>query len=212
MNIIWNPQEIERQSMQIIEGYLQGYEFTPIQKAVVKRVIHTTGDPGIIEQIKFHPGAVQAGREALQQGKNVFADVNMLKAGINRRRIHGYGGEIYCSIAEPEIGLAAQDWQITRAAASMRLFAEQLDGAVIAIGNAPTALFEVIDMIEKGSARPALIIGTPVGFVGAAESKALLVAKNLVPYITVTGTRGGSSIAVSMINALLYYEEENSAD
>jgi precorrin-8X/cobalt-precorrin-8 methylmutase len=212
MNIIWNPQEIERQSMQIIESYLQGYDFTPSQKAVVKRVIHTTGDPGIIEHIKFHPGATQAGREALRQGKNVFTDVNMLKVGINRKKIHGYGGEIYCAIAEPEIRVAALDWQITRAAASMRLFAKRLDGAVIAIGNAPTALFEVIDMIEKGFARPALIIGTPVGFVGAAESKELLIAKKLVPYITVTGTRGGSPIAVSMINAMLYYEGGNRTD
>ncbi|MCX5779760.1 MAG: precorrin-8X methylmutase, partial [Firmicutes bacterium] len=179
--------------------------------AVVKRVIHTTGDPGIIEHIKFHPGAAQAGREALRQGKNVFTDVNMLKAGINRKKLRSYGGEVYCSIAEPEIVAAAQDWQITRAAASMRLFAKRLDGAVIAIGNAPTALFEVMDMIEKGIARPALIIGTPVGFVGAAESKDLLAAANLVPYITVTGTRGGSPIAVSMINALLYYEGENGA-
>ncbi|MCX5780744.1 MAG: precorrin-8X methylmutase, partial [Firmicutes bacterium] len=185
MNIIWNPQEIERQSMLIIESYLQGYDFTPIEKAVVKRVIHTTGDPEIIGHIKFHPDAIQAGLEAMQRGENIYTDVNMLKAGINRKKLRSYGGEIFCSIAEPEIGAAAQDWQITRAAASMRLLAQRLDGAVVAIGNAPTALFEVMDMIEKGIARPALIIGTPVGFVGAAESKELMVAKNLVPYITV---------------------------
>jgi len=209
MNIIWNPQEIEAQSMNIIESYLMDYDFSPVQKEVVKRVIHTTGDPKIISNIRFHPDAVRAGINALHQGRPIFTDVNMLKAGINRKKIGGFGGEVFCSIAEPEVGEKAQEWGITRAAAAMRSFGERLNGAVVAIGNAPTALFEVLDLIEKGIAQPALIIGTPVGFVGAAESKDIMVEKNLLPYITVTGTRGGSPIAVSMINALLYYKGEN---
>ncbi|MEW6623432.1 MAG: precorrin-8X methylmutase [Bacillota bacterium] len=206
MEIIWNPQEIESKSMKIIEEYLTGYTFTSGQKAVVKRVVHTTGDPSIVSSIVFHPAAVVKGLEALRQGADVFTDVNMLKAGVNDNKVRAFGGQVCCGVADAQTVEAARDWGITRAAAAMRLFGRRLDGAVVAVGNAPTALFEVIDLITKGTARPALIIGTPVGFVGAAESKELLVEKNLVPYITVKGTRGGSPIAASMLNALLYFE------
>jgi precorrin-8X/cobalt-precorrin-8 methylmutase len=192
--------------MDIIDSYLKGYDLPPIQKAVVKRVIHTTGDPEIINAVKFHPDACREGIEALRRGAAIFTDVNMLRVGINSRKVHAYGGEVFCSIAEPDIAEKAEKWGITRAAAAIRCFADRLDGAVVAIGNAPTALFELLSLIKNGITRPAIIIGTPVGFVGAAESKELLVDSNLLPYITVTGTRGGSPMAVSIINALLYYE------
>jgi precorrin-8X/cobalt-precorrin-8 methylmutase len=212
MNIIWNPQEIEKKSMEIIETYLSDCTLSTVEKLVVKRVIHTTGDPEIVTAIRFHTGAVAAGVKALRAGAAVFTDVNMLKSGVNSKILARYGGQLFCSIGEPKVAEAAGDWGITRAAAAMRLYGKQLDKSVVAIGNAPTALFEVLDLISQGVCCPALIVGTPVGFVGAAESKDLLVAQGTVPYISLLGTRGGSPIAVSIINALLYFEGDLSND
>ncbi len=207
MNIIWNPREIETRSMEIIEGYLAGWDFSPLEKQVVKRVIHTSGDPDIVKYLRFHPQAAQSGWKALRNGASVFTDVNMLKAGINAVRLGTFGGQVGCAINEPQTIDNARRWQITRAAAAMRQYGSRLTGAVVAIGNAPTALFEVLEMSRRGICRPALVVGTPVGFVGAAESKDLLVSQNELPYISLVGTRGGSPIAVSVINALLYSEE-----
>lgn len=207
MEIIWNPRTIEQKSMEIIETYIQGYQFDQAEKSVVKRIIHTTGDPSIVSAVEFSPGAGELGRKLLRNNPVIFTDVSMIKAGINAGKLNDFGGRAYCSIAAPETAEAARQWNITRAAAAMRLWGKRLDNAIIAIGNAPTALFEVIAMIEKGLIKPALIIGTPVGFVGAAESKELMVQKKLTPYITIHGTRGGSPIAASIINALLYLEK-----
>lgn len=206
MNIIWDPGEIESRSMEIIEGYLNDVNLSPVEKSVVKRVIHTTGDPEITGAIRFHPRAVEAGLKALRSGAPIYTDVNMLKSGINGKRLAVYGGQMFCSISDSHVIRAAANWGITRAAAAIRLYGRQLDKAVLAIGNAPTALFEVLDLIRREVCRPAVIVGTPVGFVGAAESKNLLVAQDTVPYISLLGTRGGSPIAASMINALLYYK------
>ena len=208
MDIIWNPKRIEERSMEIIEPYLQPYNFPPAEKAVVKRVVHTSGDPGLIDALRFHPDACATGIKALRNGAAIFTDVNMLLAGINKTKVAAYGGSLHCGIATAEVKAAALEWQITRAAAEMRLWGNRLNEAVVAIGNAPTALFELIDLIEKGLARPALIIATPVGFVGAAEAKALLPKKNPVPFMTILGTRGGSPMAAAMVNALLYFKGE----
>lgn len=208
MDIIWNPKTIETRSMEIIETYLQPYDFPPAEKAVVKRVVHTSGDPALIDAIRLHSSACQTGIKALRQGAAIYTDVNMLLAGINKPKVAALGGTVCCAIAAAEVQAAALEWQITRAAAEMRLWGSRLNDAVVAIGNAPTALFELIDLIEKGIARPALVIATPVGFVGAAEAKELLHEKKLVPYMTLLGTRGGSPLAAAMVNALLYFEGE----
>jgi precorrin-8X/cobalt-precorrin-8 methylmutase len=207
MTIIWDPREIEKKSMEMIESYLSGYSWSPLEKAVVKRVIHTTGDPDMAGAVRFHPGAAEIGLQALRSGKNVFTDVNMLKAGINSQRLNRWGGRVFCSVSDPRVVAEAQKLNITRAAASMRGFGAALDGAIVAIGNAPTALFELLNLIEQG-VRPAFIVGTPVGFVGAAESKEMLIKNHPVPFISLAGTRGGSPVAASMINALLYFERE----
>lgn len=206
MKIIWDPKEIESRSMEIIESHLQDNTLSPIEKLVVKRVIHTTGDPGIASLMRFHPRAIAEGLEALRGGANIHTDVNMLKAGINHKTVSRYGGQVFCTIGDVDTVEKSKVWGITRAAASMRNFGKDLDNSVVAIGNAPTALFEVLDLIRQGICRPALIVGTPVGFVGAAESKDLLVAQEGTPFISLVGTRGGSPIAVSIINALLYSE------
>lgn len=206
MDIIWNPQEIEKKSMEIIEAFLAGYSWSPLQKAIVKRIIHTTGDPDLVSALRFHPHAAQSGYQALRAGCNIYTDVNMLKSGVNQVQLEKQGGQVFCSISDPRVIEESKNTGITRAAAAMRLYGRELDGSVVAIGNAPTALFEVLNIVDQGIARPALIVGTPVGFVGAAESKAMLVQNSPVPYISLLGTRGGSPIAVSIVNALLYYE------
>jgi len=212
MEIMWKPKEIEDKSMAIIDEYLVGYTFTPVEKSVIKRIIHTTGEPAIIDSVLFHPYATRDGIKALREGANIFTDVNMLKAGINTKTLNGFGGQIFCGVAEKEVAQAAGDWSITRSAAAMRMYGKRLNGAVIAIGNAPTALFEVLDLMEKGIAKPALVVGTPVGFVGAMESKELMIEKNIVPYITVRGTRGGSPIAACIVNALMYFKGDEASD
>lgn len=206
MEIVWEPKEIENKSMRIIEEFIGGYDFPAIEKDVVKRVIHTTGDPNMASSIHFHPRAAGAGVAALRTGAGIFTDVNMLKSGVNARRLEQLGGNICCAIAEPEIAEKARELGITRAAAAMRRQGERLNGSIIAVGNAPTALFELLDLIAKGAVRPVLIVGTPVGFVGAVESKERLMQQDQVPYITIRGTRGGSPIAASIINALMYYK------
>lgn len=206
MDIIWDPYEIEKKSMEIIESHLADYSWTPLEKAIVKRVIHTTGDPHLGTALRFHPDAALCGLQALRAGRNLYTDVNMLKTGVNQSQLEKRGGQVYCAINQPRVAEEAKNLGITRAAAAMRMFGEQLDGCVVAVGNAPTALFAILDIIEQRVARPALIVGTPVGFVGAAESKELLMQQRPVPYISLPGTRGGSPVAVSIINALLYYE------
>lgn len=204
--ILWNPQAIEQKSMEIIETYMQDAVFQGADRDVVKRIVHTTGDPEIIKTICIHREATRVGIQSLRSGCNIITDVTMLKAGINLNKVREFGGEIICKISDPDTVQAAKAWKITRSAASMRLLGEQLDGAVVAIGNAPTALYEVLDLYSKGLARPALIIGTPVGFVGAMESKEVLLAMEELPSIVIRGTRGGSTIAVSAVNALLYFQ------
>lgn len=206
MDIIWDPSQIEARSMEIIEEFVADRGFSPEEKMVAKRVIHTTGDPDLVQAIRFHPQAVEAGIMALRSGATIYTDVNMLKTGINHKKLAQWGGQVFCAIAEPEVARAAQEWGITRAAAAMRLYGPHLDQAVVAIGNAPTALFEVLNLVRQGICKPALIVGTAVGFVGAAESKQMLVDQDAIPFISLLGTRGGSPIAVSMVNALIYHD------
>ncbi|QGU00245.1 Cobalt-precorrin-8 methylmutase [Candidatus Syntrophocurvum alkaliphilum] len=211
MEIIWNPFAIEKKSMEIVDELLENApEFPPDQKAIIKRIVHATGDPDLVNNIVFHPDAINEGIEALQNKSNIFVDVNMLKAGISLNELQKYGGSVVCSIADEYIKQIAKDLNTSRAAAAIRSHSGELNGAIIAIGNAPTALFEVLQMAEEGI-KPALIIGTPVGFVGAKESKEMLIEQNNIPFITVTGTRGGSPIAAAVMNAILRLGGNNNA-
>ncbi|HHW62275.1 MAG TPA: precorrin-8X methylmutase [Syntrophomonadaceae bacterium] len=204
MDIIWKPEEIEARSMEIIEQHVEELKLPALEKMVIKRVVHSTGDPALIPDICIHPDACQEGIRAIVKGAAVFTDVNMTRAGINEDRLRRYGGSIHCTISEPGVSEAAARWGISRAAASMRLWGPGLDQAMVVIGNAPTALFELLAMMEESSIKPALLIAVPVGFVGAVESKEKLIAAHPVPYITLRGTRGGSPIAAAIVNALLY--------
>ena len=196
------PSEIEAASMAIIDGLLLTGEWTPAERAVVKRLVHTSGDPSLAAAVRFHPQGVAAGLSALRDGASVFSDTNMTRVGINAERIAALGGAVECLIADKAVAAESRSSGHTRAASAMRAFGARLGGSIVALGNAPTALREVLALAATGVARPALVIGMPVGFVDAAESKSALMSSDLA-YIAIEGTRGGSPLAAATVNALL---------
>lgn len=204
MEFVKKPKEIEDKSMSIIAPYLESLHLSSLEKAVYSRMIHASGDVEYAHCIRTQHEYLQAGVEALRKGAHIYCDVEMVRTGINRKALSALGSAAHCLIRDEKVAEYARRDGITRSMAAMRFFGKALDGQIIAIGNAPTALFEVMRLMQEEAIRPALIVGIPVGFVGAAESKAYLDAESPVPYVTVSGTKGGSSIAAAVINALLY--------
>ena len=196
--------EIERRSMEIIAPYLEGLHLNEAETRVYSRMIHAAGDVGYAPLIRVDKKAISSAQEAIKKGADIFTDVEMVRTGINKRTLARFGGTVHCKIADAEIIEIAKREGITRSMAAMRTFGKDLQGAVVAIGNAPTALFEVLRLIQEKEIRPAVVIGIPVGFVGAADSKRALTENGLVPYITVEGTKGGSPIAAAAVNAIMY--------
>lgn len=197
------PQEIEAKSFAIIAEELGSHPFTPEQLPVVLRVIHATADFELGRSLVFHPRAIEAGIAAIRAGKPVIADVQMVQAGISKARLARYGADVRVHIADPDVAEEAKRRGTTRAIVAMAKAARETEGAIFAIGNAPTALLELIRLIEEEGVRPSLVIGVPVGFVSAAEAKeALRNLKADVPYITNIGRKGGSPVAVAIVNAL----------
>ena len=202
------PGEIERGSMAVIEAELavRGIALPPENAAVVKRCIHASADFDYAENLRFTPGAVEKAVEALKGGASIVTDTNMALAGVSRPGLAKLGGAAHCFMAEPEIAALAKAQGTTRAVAAMDYAAENFPGAILAVGNAPTALFRIADQIEAGL-RPALVVGVPVGFVNVVESKerVLSVCEEYgVPAIVDLGRKGGSSIAAAILNALIY--------
>lgn len=204
MNFIKNPRAIEENSMELIYPFIKDMDLTAEEITVYSRMIHASGDVDYGHLVRTSPGAVAAGIEALRRGCNIYCDVTMVQTGINKRALSALGGEAFCRIADPEIAKSAKEKGVSRSMEAIHSFGTDLNGSIIAVGNAPTALFEAIRMTQEEGIRPALIVGIPVGFVGAAESKETLINESTVPYITVRGTKGGSPIVASVINALLY--------
>ena len=204
LNFIKDAVEIETRSMELIAPYLSKMNLDAAQTKVFSRVIHAAGDPDYANHIRIHPEAIDAALAAVHQGADVFCDVEMVKTGISKNTLARHGGKVQCLIADPAVAAMAKQAEITRSMAAFRTFGHQLDNAIVAVGNAPTALFELFRLMEEEKVRPAVVIGVPVGFVGAAESKALLVERSTAPYITVLGNKGGSPIAAAILNALLY--------
>ena len=202
--MIKNPMEIENRSMEIIAPYLEKLNLSAEEVQIYSRIIHAAGDPDYARVIRIHPDAIDSTKHAIQSGANVFTDVEMVRTGINKRVLNRFGGEVFCRVADDEIRSLAEKENITRSMAAMRSFGKNLDGSIVAIGNAPTALFEVLRLSREENIKPAVIIGIPVGFVGAADSKSELANQNQIPFITVEGTKGGSPIAVASLNAILY--------
>ena len=197
------PSEIERASMNIIASEMRPWLGAPEELPVVKRVIHTTADFDFADNMRFSPDAVRLAREALKHGAPVVTDTNMAAAGINRAACARFGVEVVCRMADPAVREAAEARGTTRAVVSMEEAARATPNAVFAIGNAPTALIRLCELIDAGQCAPALVIGVPVGFVNVVESKERLLATK-VPYIAAAGRKGGSPVASTIVNALLY--------
>jgi precorrin-8X/cobalt-precorrin-8 methylmutase len=195
------PQEIEEKSFQMITDELGEHPFTDEQYPVVQRVIHASADFDLGRSLVFHPDAIQAGIQAIRTGKILVADVQMVQVGISKQRIEKYGGEVRVYISDSDVMQEAKRLNTTRAIVSMRKAVKEAEGGIFAIGNAPTALLELIRMIKDGEAKPGLVIGMPVGFVSAAESKEEL-AKLDIPFITNMGRKGGSPVTVAAVNAI----------
>lgn len=204
MEFIKNPAQIENRSMEIIAPYIADLNLNFEETKIYSRIIHAAGDVDYAPLITIHKNFIESAKSAILRGKNIFTDVEMVRTGINKRALKKFGGEVFCKVSDDDTREFAKRENITRSMAAMRIFGKNLNDAIIAIGNAPTALFEVLRLVREENILPAAIIGVPVGFVGAADSKAELAAQNKIPFITVTGTKGGSSIAVAAVNAIMY--------
>lgn len=197
------PEAIEVESFRIIEAEMGPHEFSVIEWPVVQRAIHATADFDLGRSVLFHPRAIEAGIAAIRKGCDVVADVQMVQAGISAHLLGNFGGRVRCYMADPEVAERAKAQRTTRAIQAMRKAVQDAPGAIYAIGNAPTALLELVRLIEDGEAEVSLVVGVPVGLVSAAEAKDRLQEQGLVPYITNRGRKGGTPVAVSMVNALL---------
>lgn len=204
--VILDPSAIETKSFEIIDREVGPHGYDRLQWPVVRRIIHTTADFDFARTTCFSPEAVAAGIAALRQGTAVLADTNMVLAGVNKARLAAFGGHIECHVADPEVANQARSLGITRSIVATRKGVETGCG-IFLIGNAPTALFELLRLAEEGQVRPALVVGVPVGFVGAEEAKEALIASDL-PFIACRGRKGGSAIAASVLNALMILAEE----
>ncbi|MDY8022524.1 precorrin-8X methylmutase [Paenibacillus polymyxa] len=195
------PQEIEGKSFEMITEELGEHPFTAEQYPVVQRVIHASADFELGRSMVFHPKAIEAGIAAIRAGQQVVADVQMIQAGLSKDRIRQFGGDVHVYISDPDVMEEAKRLNTTRAIISMRKAIQASEGGIYAIGNAPTALLELIRLVKEGAAKPGLVIGMPVGFVSAAESKDEL-RKLDIPFITNIGRKGGSTIVVAALNAI----------
>ncbi|YCA43089.1 precorrin-8X methylmutase [Bacillus sp. JZ8] len=195
------PQMIEGRSFEMITEELGEHHFTEEQYPIVQRIIHASADFELGRSVLFHPDAVRAGVTAIRSGKQVVADVQMVQVGTNKPRLQKFGSDVHVYISDEDVMEEAKRLDTTRAIISMRKAIQHAEGGIFAIGNAPTALLELIRLIKEGEAKPGLVIGMPVGFVSAAESKEEL-AKLDIPFITNIGRKGGSTVTVAALNAI----------
>ena len=203
-------QSIENESMEIIDREVGSHPYSDMEWPIVRRIIHATADFDFAgkNKIVLHKDAIKSGTSALKNGCSIIIDVNGVIGGLNKQNPKDFGNDIICNISDPGLAERAKQENKTRAQMSMRVAASEMNGGIVAIGNAPTALLEVIKMIREGVTKPALVIGIPVGFVSAAESKEELQTID-VPFITNVGRKGGSSCAASIVNALFKLLREN---
>lgn len=197
------PMEIETRSFEIITEELGDVKLVPGTEPIVKRCIHTSADFDYAENLCFSEGAVEKALEAIKNGACIVTDTQMAKAGINKKSLARYQGEVYCFMSDEDVAQKAKDQGCTRATASMDKAAELNKDLIIAVGNAPTALVRLYELIKEGKIAPKLIIGVPVGFVNVVQSKELIMQTD-IPYIVARGRKGGSNIAACICNALLY--------
>ena len=197
------PKDIERRSFEIITEELGDTQLIPGTEPIVKRCIHTSADFDYAKNLVFSKDAVQKALDAIRQGASIVTDTQMGKSGINKKRLAKYGGEAFCFMSDEDVAIQAKTNGTTRAVASMEKAAKLNKKLIYAIGNAPTALIHLYEQVEKGIVDPELIIGVPVGFVNVVESKELIMEAG-VPFIVPKGRKGGSNIAATICNAMLY--------
>ena len=200
---IVKPADIEKRSMEIITSELGGRTWPEPEFSIVKRCIHTSADFDYADNLCFSENAARIGMEAIRRGAHIVTDTRMAWSGINKRKLSEFGGEAYCFMADEDVAAEAKERGVTRAAICMERGAALSGEVIFAIGNAPTALIRLYEMIREGQVKPSLIIGAPVGFVNVVESKELIM-KAGVPYIVPRGRKGGSNIAATICNAMLY--------
>ena len=193
--------EIYSRSFAIIRAEADLARFAPEEESIAVRIIHACGQVEAASDLAFAPGAVLAARRALEAGAPIFCDANMVASGVTRARLPA-NNEVICTLSDPRVPALAAHLGTTRSAAALELWHDDIEGSVIAIGNAPTALFHLLERIAFGWPAPAAIIGMPVGFVGAAESKEALIDYGNLPYLVMRGRRGGSAMTAATINAL----------
>ena len=197
------PREIETRSFEIITQELGERKLPADQELIIKRCIHTSADFDYADNLCFSENAVKKAMDAIQRGACIVTDTQMAKSGINKRALARYGGEVFCFMSDEDVAAQAKENGTTRATASMDKAASLKQPLIFAIGNAPTALVRLYELIEEEKIRPELIIGVPVGFVNVVQSKELIMQTD-VPYIVARGRKGGSNIAACIVNALLY--------
>lgn len=197
------PADIETRSFAIIEQELAGRTFPEDIAPVVKRVIHTSADFDYADTLVFSPGAVARAKAALSCGAHIVTDTNMAKAGINKRMLAQLGGEVHCFMADEDVAAEAKRRGVTRAIVAVEKAAQLEMPVIMAVGNAPTALYRIAELMDEGCFAPELIIGVPVGFVNVVEAKEEIIRRS-APYIVARGRKGGSNIAAAIVNAILY--------
>lgn len=199
------PEEIEKRSFEIITEELKsrGVELPEEEALITKRVIHTSADFDYVNTLTYSEHAVQTAKELILQGADIVTDTNMALAGINKKMLARYGGEVHCYMADETVAKLAKERGITRAAVSMEMAAKRAKPVIFAIGNAPTALIRLYEMIQDQTYIPAFIIGVPVGFVNVETAKELIL-KTDVPHIINRGRKGGSNVAAAICNAIIY--------
>lgn len=202
------PDEIETLSFKIIDQEVGPHGFTDEQWSVVRRMIHTSADFEYKDSVRFHPDAVAAGMAAIRGGKSIITDTNMARVGIRQRDLKPFGVTVTCYMNERVVHENAKSAGTTRAHAAVDAAISDMAEGIYVIGNAPTALLHLIERIKEEKAQPALIIGLPVGFVNAAESKAELLKQDNAPYITNVGRKGGSNVAAAVVNAIIKLASE----
>ncbi|MBD5450455.1 MAG: precorrin-8X methylmutase [Lachnospiraceae bacterium] len=204
------PGEIEKRSFEIISGELleRGISLPPEEEIVTKRVIHTSADFDYAKTLCFSKGAVAIMKELIRNGADIVTDTNMALAGINKKVLAGFGGEAHCFMADEDVALSARQRNMTRAAVSMEKAAAIDKPVIFAIGNAPTALIRLYELINERDWRPAFIIGVPVGFVNVEAAKELILTTD-IPYIVNVGRKGGSNVAAAICNAVLYGDSKS---
>ncbi len=199
-----NPSDIERLSFEVIEREVpEPRPFKGDEWRIVRRMIHASADFELLELVRFHPLAIESGKKAIRSGCLIVTDTEMLRAGIRKKALERFGVSVECHINDRNVVEMAREKGITRAGCAVDIVGGRINGGIYAIGNAPTSLNRLLDLVNEKSVRPALIIGMPVGFVNAEESKERLMSQDLIPYICIKGRKGGSPLAASVINELI---------